>query len=43
MIDDEAIDLMARMLKMDPLQRITAKEAIRHPFFKGINDRMQEE
>lgn len=29
------IDLVARLLKVDPKERITAKEALQHPFFTG--------
>jgi serine/threonine protein kinase len=29
-------DLIASMVKLDPLQRITAQEALRHPFFDGV-------
>ncbi|KAH0793415.1 CMGC family protein kinase [Histomonas meleagridis] len=34
----EAIDLLNQMLKMDPLKRISAKQALLHPFFKGISE-----
>jgi serine/threonine protein kinase len=34
--EDEAIDLLRRMLVIDPRQRITALEALRHPYFSGL-------
>lgn len=30
----EALDLVAKLLTFDPVQRISAKEALNHPFFK---------
>jgi casein kinase II subunit alpha len=33
MISAEALDLAARMLRFDPAERITAREALRHPYF----------
>ena len=29
----EAVDLLGKMMNLDPKQRITAKEALKHPFF----------
>ncbi|KAL0478720.1 mitogen-activated protein kinase [Acrasis kona] len=34
--DDLAIDLLEKMLRWDPDNRITASEAMRHPFFASI-------
>jgi len=34
----EAIDLMVKLLKYDASERITAREAMRHPYFKDIRD-----
>ena len=33
----EAIDLISRLLEFEPRKRITAKEALNHPFFDEIN------
>lgn len=34
----DAIDLIVRLLKYDASERITAREAMRHPYFKEIRD-----
>lgn len=34
-LDEDALDLLDKMLVIDPQDRITAKEALKHPFFKG--------
>nr|CAA11849.1 cdc2-related kinase 2 [Plasmodium berghei] len=36
-LDDTGIDLLSKMLKLDPNQRITAKYTIEHPYFKETN------
>jgi casein kinase II subunit alpha len=33
LVDDKVLDLITKMLKFDPSKRITAKEALEHPFF----------
>jgi serine/threonine protein kinase len=35
-IDSDAIDLMKRFLRLDPVERCTLKEALEHPFFESI-------
>lgn len=36
-IDSDAFDLLQKMLVIDPIRRITARQAIKHPFFKDIH------
>ncbi|SBT37324.1 protein kinase 5 [Plasmodium ovale wallikeri] len=36
-LDDSGIDLLSKMLKLDPNQRITAKQALEHAYFKENN------
>jgi casein kinase II subunit alpha len=38
--DDEAIDLLKKLLTLDHAERITAAEALEHPFFNEIRDEM---
>jgi casein kinase II subunit alpha len=39
-VNDEAIDLMKRLLTIDHAERITAAEALEHPFFNEIRAEM---
>ncbi|KAI5060426.1 hypothetical protein GOP47_0024846 [Adiantum capillus-veneris] len=36
LVDDEAIDLLTRMLSFDPARRCTAEEALSHAYFRNI-------
>lgn len=36
-LDDDGIDLLRRMLQYDPTKRISAAEALNHPFFKEFH------
>lgn len=40
MIGKEGMDLMKKMLKMDPNERITAAEALKHPYFNKLKSRV---
>ena len=37
-VNDDALDLLERMLKFDPSERITAKDAMNHPYFDQISE-----
>jgi len=37
-IDELGIDLMDKMLKCNPAERITAVEAMNHPYLKDVPD-----
>ena len=36
MVSREAFDLLSKMLKYDHTERITAKDAMEHPYFKDV-------
>jgi casein kinase II subunit alpha len=38
MKDPDALDLLQRLLTVNPAKRITAKEALDHPFFRPLTD-----
>eukprot|EP01022_Parablepharisma_sp_SALTPOND_P017620 TRINITY_DN2848_c2_g1_i1.p1 TRINITY_DN2848_c2_g1~~TRINITY_DN2848_c2_g1_i1.p1 ORF type:complete len:557 (-),score=36.38 TRINITY_DN2848_c2_g1_i1:1185-2855(-) len=40
--DKNALDLLEKLLAFNPYYRVTAKEALRHPYFEGIRDKLQE-
>ena len=35
-LSEDGLDLLEKMLRYDPLQRISMKEALKHPFLKGL-------
>ena len=39
--DDLLIDLVLRMLRFDPMKRISAREALNHPYFDSIPPEMK--
>ena len=41
-LDPEAIDLLGRMLERDPSDRITASQALEHPYLRGCRESMDE-
>lgn len=36
-MDDVAFDLLEKLLVIDPVKRMTCKEALEHPYFKGMS------
>ena len=36
-MDENAIDLLARMVVLEPSKRISAKEALLHPYFNDLD------
>ena len=34
--DDNLIDLISKMLQYDPMKRLNAQDALKHPFFDNI-------
>lgn len=38
----EASDLLSKMLKWAPKERIDCKEALKHPFFKGVKELIED-
>ena len=41
-LDNDGIDLLLKMLQLDPDKRISAEEALKHPYFNDIKDKIQE-
>ena len=39
LINDEALDLLDKLLKFDQAERISAKNALLHPYFKTLNEK----
>lgn len=42
-LQKEGLDLMQGLLMMDPNERLTAKQALLHPFFDGLRTESEEE
>ena len=42
LVSEEAFDLLDKMLRYDYTERITAKDAMEHAYFKGLNDTASE-
>lgn len=42
-LSKEGLDLMQGLLQMDPNDRLTAKQALMHPFFDGLRTASEEE
>ena len=36
LVTEESLDLVSKLLAFDPITRISAKEALEHPFFKPL-------
>jgi len=36
LIDDQGLDLLQKMLEYDPARRISARQAIEHPYFSDV-------
>ncbi len=37
LFSEDGVDLITKCLKFDPEQRLSAKDAMEHPFFEGMN------
>ena len=42
-LSKEGLDLMQGLLMMDPNERLTAKQALMHPYFDGVRTASEEE
>lgn len=36
-LDEQGVDLMEQMLQYDPAKRITAADAMKHPYFSDLS------
>lgn len=41
LINDQALDLLESMLKIDHMERITAREALNHKYFTPVRRKIQ--
>jgi len=42
-MSSQGLELMSGLLEMDPRDRLTAKQALMHPFFDGLRTSAEEE
>ena len=42
LVNDEALDLLDKLLKFDQEERINAKDALKHPYFNNLNQEQKE-
>jgi serine/threonine protein kinase len=40
-LDEQGLDLLEHMLKCNPADRITAKDAMRHPYLDDVPDEIR--
>ncbi len=40
-LDELGLDLLDKMLKCNPAERITAKDAMSHPYLKDVDDQIK--
>jgi len=40
-LDEAGLDLLSKMLKLNPSERISAADALAHPFFKDIPESLK--
>jgi serine/threonine protein kinase len=40
-LDELGLDLLDKMLKCNPAERITAKQALQHPYLKDVPDNIR--
>jgi serine/threonine protein kinase len=40
-LDDTGLDLLEKMLKSNPAERITAKDALKHPYLNSVSDEIR--
>ncbi len=41
-LSKKALSFMKSILKMDPKERLTSKQAVEHPYFEGLNQKLGE-